>query len=75
MPIEDWRDEFKIGTGSYTKYNQPVKEHDLGVGFVVISARYEIKDELSGTLSFSADTLGDTMTTFKIEYKFQKQII
>lgn len=70
MPIEDWRDEFTIGTGSYTKYNKPVKEHDLGVGFVVISARYEIKDELSGTLSFSADTLGDTMTTFKIEYKF-----
>lgn len=70
MPIEDWRDEFTIGTGSYTKYNKPVKEHDLGVGLVVISARYEIKDELSGTLSFSADTLGDTMTTFKIEYKF-----
>ena len=70
MPIEDWRDEFTIGTGSYTKYNKPVKEHDLGVGLVVISARYEIKDELSATLSFSADTLGDTMTTFKIEYKF-----
>ncbi|BBA51187.1 hypothetical protein FV113G1_15360 [Fusobacterium varium] len=70
MPINDWRDEFTIGTGNYAKYNKPVKEHDLGVGLGVVSARYEIKDELSGTLSFSADTLGDTMTTFKIEYKF-----
>ncbi len=70
MSVDDWRDEFSIGTGSYAKYSKPVKEHDIGVGLGVISARYEIKDELSGTLSFSADTLGDTMTTFKIEYKF-----
>ena len=70
MSIKDWRDEFSIGTGGYAKYDKPVKEYDAGIGLGVISARYESKDNLSGTLSFSADTLGETMTTFKIEYKF-----
>lgn len=70
MSIEDWRDEFTIGTGGYAKYGKPVKEHDGGTGVGVISVKYEAKDKLSGTLSFSADTLGETMTTFKIEYKF-----
>ncbi len=70
MSVANWRDEFTIGTGSYAKYNKPVKEHDLGVGLGVVSARYEVKEGLTGTLSFSADTLGDTMVTFKMEYKF-----
>lgn len=70
MSIEDWRDEFSIGTGGYAKYDKPVKEHDAGIGLGVISVKYESKDNLSGTVSFSADTLGERMTTFKIEYKF-----
>lgn len=69
MNEDDWRDEFTI-LDVEKKFATPVEKHDAGVVATGLSLTLDIADKVETTLSVSADSTGDTITTGKLTYKF-----
>ena len=69
MDVDQWKDKF-IVLDVEKEFARPVRKNKYGVGFGEISGKLTLGDKVDAIISVSMDTLGETMSTGKLIYKF-----
>lgn len=69
MNVDSWKDKFSV-LDVEKEFARPVRKNDGGVAFGEISGNISFNNKVDLNISVSTDTLGDTITSGKMTYKF-----